>query len=137
MLTSLQPEVVTVIVNHRVNIASSVDETAQHVWDTLLPVAKTYNLAMSGFDQSFTPESAAGHIYLSEAYEHGHGPAPISPTDLGKAAWRAFAGTARGVWASRPEVSEDGRVVDLNEEDELIMAPYMSTGVSRSEVNTG
>ncbi len=130
-MDTLQPEVVTVMVNHRVNIASSVEETASHVYDTLLPLAKTLNLAISGFGESHTPSSTArGHIHLSEAYEHGHGPAPISPTDLGTEAWKVLAGTSRGMWASRPEVSEDGRVVQLEEEDELVMAPYMGTGVS-------
>lgn len=83
--------------------------------------------------RSFTPKSAhaarnQGHITLSSAFEVGHGPAPISPTDLGSAAWRVLAGTSRGVWASRPAVSKDGSLVHLDEKDELVMSPFMSTG---------
>jgi hypothetical protein len=126
-----QPEVVTTLINHRVNIASSISDVVTHIWETLLPVAKEYNLAMSGLGMSFTPEKGAkGQIYLSQAFEKGHEHAPLTPTDLGTAAWRLVAGTSRGMWASRREVSPDGRLVELKEEDELIMAPYMSTGVS-------
>ena len=122
---------VTVIVNHRVNIASSVNETAAHVYHTLLPAAQSLDLALTGFGRSHTPSgSARGHVYLSEAYERGHGPAPISSTDLGNEAWKVLAGTARGVWASRTEVSADGSVVELDKEEELIMSPFMGTGVS-------
>ena len=86
---------------------------------------------MIGFGKSYNPSgNAKGHIYLSEAFEHGHGPAPISPTRLETEAWKVLAGTSRGVWASRPGVSEDGRIVKLDEKDELVMAPYMGTGVS-------
>jgi Gly-Xaa carboxypeptidase len=119
------------MVNHRVNIASSTEETAEHIYNTLLPAAKSLNLAITGFGESHIPsKTPRGHIFLSEAYEHGHGPAPISPTDLGTEAWKVLAGTARGMWASRPEVSEDGSIMQLDEEDELVMTPYMGTGVS-------
>lgn len=43
-----------------------------------------------------------------------------------------MAGTARGMWASRKEVSEDGKIVELEAGDDLIMAPFMSTGVRTS-----
>ncbi|GFZ45301.1 hypothetical protein JCM24511_03027 [Saitozyma sp. JCM 24511] len=123
------PEVVTVIVNHRINIASTPSDVISHIFNTILPVAKDLGLGISGLGQSYTPKGTLrGHIILGDAFEPAHEPAPISPTDLGTAAWRVLAGTSRGVWASRPEVSKDGKMVDLPEKEELIMAPYMGTG---------
>ena len=118
------------MINHRVNIHSSIDDIRQHVVQTLQPVAEEYNLGISGWGAHIHPSGESkGTLYLSDAFEIPHGPAPITPTDLGNAAWRVFAGTSRGMWASREEVSEDGRVVDLSEADELILAPFMGTGV--------
>lgn len=137
-LTS-QPEVVTTIVNHRIDVSSSVDETTEHVFATLKPVAEKLGLSMEGYGKKYTPAGgkAAGHIALSDAFEDGLDPAPISSTSLDNAAWRVLAGTSRGVWASRPEVSKDGKMVDLPSGEDLIMAPYMSTGVSRPFVRRG
>lgn len=126
---------VTTIINHRIGIASKVPDVTSHIYHTLLPIAKQYHLAITGLGFTYTPKDAVkGHIFIDEAYEHGHDPAPISPTDLATPAWRLLAGTSRGVWASRPEVSEDGRVVELKEGGDLVMAPFMSTGVSSLRV---
>ena len=119
------------MINHRVNIHSSIDDVKQHVVSTLKPVAKEFDLAIAGWGD-YTPKGGVrGTVYLSDAYEIPHGPAPITPTGLDSAAWRVFAGTSRGMWASRAEVSEDGRVMQLEEDDELVMAPFMGTGVGR------
>jgi hypothetical protein len=48
----LQPEVVTAIVNHRINIASSYPEVQRHVIDTVLPIAKAFNLEVQAFGES-------------------------------------------------------------------------------------
>ncbi|ORY31378.1 hypothetical protein BCR39DRAFT_526354 [Naematelia encephala] len=122
------PEVVTTIINHRVDIASQVSDVTKHIYDTILPIADEFHLAITGLGFEYTPKASRGHIFIGPAYDEGLGPAPISPTDLDTAAWRWLAGTSRGVWASRPEVSEDGRMIDLKPADELIMSPYMSTG---------
>ena len=95
------------------------------------PVAKEYNLAIAGWeDYNFSPSDKPwGVIHLKDAFEISHGPAPITPTTLETPAWRVFAGTGRGMWASRAEISEDGSMVDLAGDEEMIFAPFMGTGV--------
>ncbi|ORY30169.1 putative carboxypeptidase s precursor [Naematelia encephala] len=124
------PEVVTVVVNHRIDVASSVEELHEQIFATLLPTVKEYKLSLDGFGRSFTPtEKAAGHVSLTGAFgDNTLNPAPISPTDMGSAAWRLLAGTSRGMWASRPEVSTNGEIVELAVGDDLVMAPFMATG---------
>ncbi|WVQ80719.1 hypothetical protein IAT38_002824 [Cryptococcus sp. DSM 104549] len=125
------PEVVTVISNYRIDISSSVSAVTSRLFHTLLPVAASLSLSLSGFDHSYTPPPSTttrAHVSLSPAFENGLEPAPISPTDLGTPAWKILAGTSRGVWASRKAVSDDGRVVELDEQESLVMAPGMGTG---------
>jgi Gly-Xaa carboxypeptidase len=68
---------VTAIVNHRINIASTYTEVQKHVIDTVLPVAKAYNLQVEAFGEkvyegSLCPmhlnDPKAGKIILSEAF---------------------------------------------------------------------
>ena len=72
-----KPEVVTAIVNHRINIASSYTEVQKHVIDTVLPIAKAFNLELEGFGEkvyegSLCPmhinDPKAGKIILAEAF---------------------------------------------------------------------
>ncbi|KAL7423235.1 hypothetical protein Q5752_002535 [Cryptotrichosporon argae] len=123
------PEVVTTIVNHRLDLASSIAELNARIFDTLLPVAKDLDLALEGYGRSYVPEHKAGTVYLGGCdFAEDLEPAPISPSSIDSPAWRLLAGTARGTWASRKSVSEDGSVVVLAEDEELIMAPSIMTG---------
>ncbi|KAK8858509.1 hypothetical protein IAR55_002736 [Kwoniella newhampshirensis] len=125
------PEVVTTIVNYRIDVASTVKELSDRIFSILQPKAEELDLSISGLGHSWSPPSdtfVRGSVSLTPAFEAGLNPAPISPTDLGSPAWRVLAGTSRGVWASRPEVSADGEMVQLEDEEALIMAPFMSTG---------
>ncbi|WVQ96848.1 hypothetical protein IAU59_003955 [Kwoniella sp. CBS 9459] len=128
------PEVVSFIVNNRIDVASSVSELESQIYSVLLPRAQALNLSISGFGQSWSPSSfgaveARGHVQLDSANgKGGLEPAPITPTGLGVGAWELLAGTSRGVWASRPEVSEDGRIAELGEGEDLTFAPYLGTG---------
>lgn len=77
-----QPEVVTAIVNHRINIASSYAEVQQHVIDTVLPVAQEFNLQVEAFGKAVYEGSMcpmmkgqqAGKIILSEAFNSSYVP---------------------------------------------------------------
>lgn len=92
-------------------------------------MAKEHNLTIISPGQSFTPatQNTAGQIHLAEAFNSWLEPAPVSPTTLDVPAWRVFAATSRGVYRSRPAAMRH-RNGDL-EGDELVMAPYMATGV--------
>ncbi|KAL1408310.1 hypothetical protein Q8F55_005116 [Vanrija albida] len=123
------PELVTTLVNHRIDISSRVAEVKSRIWHTLQPVAAELGLAVQGFNRSYTPDNARGTVYLSSSrFGADLEPAPITDFTVANPAWRVFAGTARGLWASRKEVSSNGTLVDLAPEDELIMAPFMTTG---------
>jgi Gly-Xaa carboxypeptidase len=124
------PEVVSTFVNYRIDVGSSVAELQQRIFDTLLPTAKEFDLALVGFGRSFKPKhTAVGTVTLdTPAWGEDLEPAPISPTNVESPAWRMLAGTARAIWASRPDVSPDGTVANLSSTDDLIMAPYMMTG---------
>ena len=124
------PEVVRTVINHRVNIASNHEELQDRTIKTLTPVAKEYNLTIIGFDGETVLEGGSSRVVLSAAFGYYTDPSKVSPTSLDSPAWRVMAGTARGMWASRPEVSEDGSIVELAGGEDLIMSPFMSTGVS-------
>ncbi|ORX38339.1 hypothetical protein BD324DRAFT_620480 [Kockovaella imperatae] len=125
------PEVVTTVVNHRINIASSVEELQQHLIKTLSPVAEEYNLALEAFGKDielkgcpYMMANPSGKVILAEAFNSSLNPAPISPFTTEDAAWRLLAGTSRGIYSSRPGAN-------LNEVEaakELYFSPSMSTG---------
>ena len=100
-----------------------------------MPIAKEFNLTMVGFDgKTVHHGNPSIRVSLENAYGYYTDPAPISPTDATDpdSSWTIMASTARGMWASRKEVSKDGEMVKLEDGKELIMAPFMSTGVSIS-----
>ena len=75
---TLQPEVVTAVINHRINIASSVGELQEQIASVLAPVAEKYNLGLNAFGKDFefstcpmhaaSNGAKAGQIILSEAF---------------------------------------------------------------------
>jgi Gly-Xaa carboxypeptidase len=127
------PESVKAVVNHRVNVASDHAELESQTIHTLLPVCKEYNLTLIGFDGKVTFQgNPSARVVLENEYGYYTDPAPISPTDASdpNSAYTVMASTARGMWASRNAVSVNGEMVDLKAGDDLVMAPFMSTGVS-------
>ncbi|OCF32697.1 Gly-Xaa carboxypeptidase [Kwoniella heveanensis BCC8398] len=128
------PESVTAIVNHRINIASSVTELQERLVDVLGPVASKLNLELEAFGKKVqyqgchTDEAPkgpkAGKVILDVAWNSSLEPAPVSPFTVDSAAWRLLSGTVKGVYNTRPEAQ-------LNSEEakkEIIMAPSISTG---------
>ncbi|WWC64487.1 uncharacterized protein I303_107097 [Kwoniella dejecticola CBS 10117] len=123
------PESVKAIINHRINVLSNHVELQERIETLLLPIVKTYNLTLNGFDGTAVYSgSPSSKVDLSLAFGYFTDPAPHSPVTLDDPAWTVLAGTSRGVWASRKEVSEDGTVVELEKGKDLVMAPFMSTG---------
>lgn len=123
----------TAIVNHRVNSLSNHFELQDRTLNLLKPVCEDYNLTLIGFDgETVFDGSPTSKVILDEAFGYYTDPSPHSPVSIEDPAWRVMAGTARGMWASRKEVSEDGKIVELEAGDDLIMAPFMSTGVRTS-----
>lgn len=138
-LMSDQPEDVKAVVNHRVNLDSNAAELEQQTIKTLLPVVKSYNLTLVGFDGKTVFHGAPfSKVILNSAYGYYTDPSPRSPTDASdpKSAYTILASTARGMWASRKAVSADGEIVELESGKDLVMAPFMSTGVSLRSITT-
>ncbi len=123
------PELVEVIVNHRLDVSSSIAELKARVFDTLAPVAAELDLVIEGYGRRHEPEgNPKGTVHLGDCgFSEDLEPAPISPSDVSSPAWRMLAGTSRGVWASRRGVG-DGQIATLAEHEELVMAPFMMTG---------
>lgn len=123
------PEVVEVVVNHRLDVASSIKELKNSVYDTLQPVAAELGLVIEGYGRRDEPKGdAMGTVHLGDCgFSEDLEPAPISPSSADDPAWRMLAGTSRGVWASRPGVG-DGEIAELAAEEELVMSPFMMTG---------
>ncbi len=97
-----------------------------------MPVVKACNLTLIDFSgKPAYHGNPDAKVILSNAFGYYTDPAPISPTDATDldSAYTVMASTARGMWASRPEVSEDGEIVELGPGEVLVMAPFMSTGV--------
>ncbi|ODN76459.1 hypothetical protein L198_08054 [Cryptococcus wingfieldii CBS 7118] len=128
------PEVVSAKINHRINIDSNSSAVTSRLLHLLAPLAQTYNLSLSlnSSSSSISPlkpvvKGGAGEIILDDGGRIGEA-APISPFDINNGVWDVFAGTARGVWASRKEVSEDGSVVELGAGDDLVVTPFLPLG---------
>lgn len=73
-LIIVQPEDVYAIVNHRINIASSVSELKEHLIHVLAPVAKEYDLSLEAFGNDVkycgwhSSDAKKGKVILSEAF---------------------------------------------------------------------
>jgi Gly-Xaa carboxypeptidase len=114
-------------------VASNHAELEAQTIHTLLPVCKSYNLTLVSFDGSVKFHgNPTTRVILENEFGYYTDPAPISPTDASdpNSAYTVMASTARGMWASRSAVSADGEIVELVKGDDLVMAPFMSTGVS-------
>ncbi|WVW85411.1 hypothetical protein I302_107449 [Kwoniella bestiolae CBS 10118] len=119
------PESVTAVVNHRINIASSIAELKEHIAAVIAPAASKLNLSIEAFGKEINPAAGpkAGKVIV-DTTKLGIDPAPLSPFTLEDPAWRVFTGTAKGVYATRPEAY-------LEEEEakkEIFTVPALSTG---------
>jgi Gly-Xaa carboxypeptidase len=72
--------VVTAVINHRISLASSVEELQQQITKVLKPVAEKYNLALESFGSDveleecpmLTGGTKAGKVIVAEAYNSSY-----------------------------------------------------------------
>lgn len=129
-VTYAKPEVVTAYINHRISIASSVEQLQERITGVLAPVAKEYNLDFEAFgsnvlvhdDDDADKPKAAGKLTIGTAWNSTLNPAPVSPYTAEDPAWRLLAGTTKGVYSTRPSSHHE------KWSNEIHMAPYMTTG---------
>ena len=103
------PEVVTILINHRIDFSESIKTTHDHLSKILGKVAKKYDLQLSAFANS----NVTGRYITAENFGPALEPAPLTPTQGG--IWDLFAGTIKAVFPG-----PDGQ--------ERIVAPWASTG---------
>ncbi|KAH9167378.1 hypothetical protein EDB89DRAFT_2125443 [Lactarius sanguifluus] len=96
------PEEAWAVVNHRIATQSSVSAVQQRDTDILKHLAKEFNLSFTAFGSDITPNGAptAGKLTLTDAWESGLEPAPVTPTDEDSAPWRLLSGTIKATYNS-------------------------------------
>ncbi len=87
------PELVTGLVNFRIDFAESVQSTQDHVTGILEKVADRNGLAFSAFDGKDGDEDLGGRYVKVEVLGLPLEPAPRTPTSGG--VWELFAGTVK------------------------------------------
>lgn len=99
------PEVTSFLVNHRIDIHSSVNATVSRDLQYARKIAKKYGYGLMNQDEVLIPETDLGYIqvFVGKSLE----PAPVSPTS--GPVWDLIAGTIQdvfenGVFAEQPDV---------------------------------
>ncbi|KAN0060080.1 hypothetical protein ACQY0O_008053 [Thecaphora frezii] len=104
------PETASVVVNHRIDIGSSVDEVRKWLHDVIKPLAERLELELLPYhvaDLANSSEAGAvkrgqskGQIHLEDAFSSALEPAPLTP--LAAPPWRLLSSIIRNIW-SDPE----------------------------------
>ncbi|KAI9453418.1 carboxypeptidase S [Lactarius psammicola] len=94
------PEEAWAVVNHRIATQSSVAAVQQRDTDVLKHLAEEFNLTFTAFGLDITPKGTptAGKLTLTDAWESGLEPAPVTPTDEDSAPWRLLSGTIKATY---------------------------------------
>ncbi|KAI9453412.1 hypothetical protein BJY52DRAFT_1189633 [Lactarius psammicola] len=98
--TNALPEGAWAVVNHRIATQSSVAAVQQHDTLILKHLAKEFNLSFTSFGSDVTPKGTptAGKLTLTDAWNTGLEPAPVTPTDEDSAPWRLLSGTIKATY---------------------------------------
>ncbi|KAI9440734.1 hypothetical protein H4582DRAFT_2074521 [Lactarius indigo] len=98
--TNALPEGAWAVVNHRIATQSSVAAVKRRDTDILKHLANEFNLTFTAFGEDITPEgvSSAGKLSLTDAWESGLEPAPVTPTDEDSAPWQLLSGTIKATY---------------------------------------
>ncbi|KAH8996149.1 hypothetical protein EDB86DRAFT_3157955 [Lactarius hatsudake] len=100
--TNALPEGAWAVVNHRIATQSSVSAVQRRDTDVLKHLANEFNLSFTAFGSDITPNGApsAGKLALTDAWESGLEPAPVTPTDEDSAPWQLLSGTIKATYNS-------------------------------------
>ncbi|EIW58397.1 carboxypeptidase S [Trametes versicolor FP-101664 SS1] len=117
--TNALPELASVIVNHRIDVHSSVGFLKERITRVVSPVAERFGLDVDAFGAKTTAASAsAGLLRISDAFGTALEPAPVTPLgDSGP--FQLLSGTIIGVLGSSNRTGYDKKT---------FIAPGMSTG---------
>lgn len=113
------PEYVEIVVNHRIAVESTVDETILHDFDIIKSVAKDFGVGLVLEGETIEPKTEKG--YFTVTTDWGLNPAPFTP--VFDKHWDLFAGTLRHVY----EVVSKGTMEDF-ENLPVVITPGMAAG---------
>jgi Gly-Xaa carboxypeptidase len=110
------PEYVEVVINHRIAVESSVNETVSRDLDIVLAISHQFDLGVVYEGSILKPKTESGYftVHKQDALE----PAPLTP--INDRHWEVLGGTIRHVYE---EVAMPGKFADP-----IVVAPGMATG---------
>ncbi|EGN91720.1 hypothetical protein SERLA73DRAFT_173383 [Serpula lacrymans var. lacrymans S7.3] len=111
--TNALPEQAWAVVNHRISMESSLNETTSRQTDLLRPLASGFNLSYTAFGAFLSEPDvpAYGSLNLSYAPGASMDPAPVSPTDGGAAPYDLLSGTIKAAYNSHRDIEGDDNIV--------------------------
>ena len=127
--TNALPERAEVIVNHRIDIHSSVAALQERIVRVVAPVAARFGLALDAFGHAHvrSGDASTGVLRIADAFGTALEPAPVTP--MGESGpFRLLSGTVIGVLGASPREGYDKKT---------FIAPSMSTGNTGAIVFTG
>ncbi|KAF8963426.1 hypothetical protein BDZ97DRAFT_1661730 [Flammula alnicola] len=115
------PEQAWAIVNHRISVVSSLDEVKAADTALLEELGYKFNLTYEAFGSRISEEGApaSGSLTLSDAFNGGLEPAPITPTGHDAAPYQLLSGTIKATYNAHRAI---------NDANSIIVAPGMMSG---------
>lgn len=103
------------------SLFSSVSEVQAHDTALLKHLAGTFNLTYSAFGAQISEEGApaSGTLTLSNAFQNGLDPAPITPTGADATPYQLLSGTIKATYNTHRSI---------NDADSIIVAPSIMSG---------
>ncbi|KIY65075.1 carboxypeptidase S [Cylindrobasidium torrendii FP15055 ss-10] len=120
--TNALPEQVNAVVNHRISILSSVNETRDRDLASIKPVVEGFNLSLTSFGELLTEPGAPakGSVVLSDAFDNALAPAPRTPlTGPESRPYQLLSGTIKSTYNAHR---------GLDDANAISVSPGMSTG---------
>ena len=101
---------------------SSLDEVKAHDTALLTSLSKEFNLTYTAFGKRISEEGApsSGSLTLSDAYNGGLEPAPITPTGKDAAPYQLLSGTIKATYNAHHSLSDN--------DESVIVAPSILSG---------
>ncbi|GBE85034.1 Carboxypeptidase S [Sparassis crispa] len=118
--TNALPENAFLIMNHRIDLSSSVADLKARVANVVVPLAQSFNLSVDAFGVQYGDVergAAFGHLAISDAFGTALEPAPVTPT-VGSRPYELLSGTIMGALGSSNRTGYT---------DKVFIAPGMST----------